>query len=397
VRSSRPFLFVSFLLVVAPAAQVVVPPAPIDSPNILLLVTDDVGVANIGAYRLSATAPPTPNLDALAGRGVLFRRAYANPLCSPTRACIQTGRYSFRTGVGTAITPNNPASPPLPLAEHTLPEILDAARAGYAHACIGKWHLGSEASVGGMSAPNRAGYGHFAGHLLAAVQNYYAWPRVVDGVSAQSTTYATTQNVDDALSWIRTARSPWICMVNFNASHSPFHTPPAHLHTYNLAGLNPNVTPLPFYKAAIQAMDREIGRLLAGLGNALASTDVFFLGDNGTPVQVVEPPYVAGKVKGTTFEGGIHVPLIVAGPSVYRGGRESTALVSAVDLFATFAEICGVQPARVVPPGTRLDGISFLSQLRQPGKASARTLVFSEVFAGTNPNIAGSSSLRNAI
>lgn len=374
-------------------AQATIAPAPVDATNILLLVADDVGFANIGAYGASTTAPPTPNLDALARRGVLFRNAYANPLCSPTRACIQTGRYSFRTGVGTAII-GSPTTPALPLAEWTLPEVLDAGGSAFRHAAIGKWHLGDQ-STGGASAPNLAGYAHFTGFLQAAVQDYYAWPRTVNGTTAQSTTYATTQIVDDALSWIRTARSPWICIVNFNAAHSPFQAPPQSLHTYNLAGLNPGTTPRPFYKAMIQAMDTEIGRLLRGLGSSLAMTDVLFVGDNGTPANVAEAPYASHKVKGTVFEGGIKVPLVAAGPNVWAPGRDVSALVSAVDLFATMAELARVLPARVLPPSTTIDGVSLVPHLRGDD-VPGRELAFAEIFTGTTPDTNGSSSLRNA-
>ena len=262
--------------------------------NVLLIVADDLGVNNVGAYRIGTSPPPTPNLDALARRGVLFRAAYANPVCSPTRACIQTGRFSFRTGVGYSV--GQPFAPPLSLAEWTLPEVLDRANAGYQNAAIGKWHL-SDGSMGAL-APNLAGWSHYAGFLDGAVSNYSAWPRTVNGVTMQSSTYATTHMVDDALAFTRTAPEPWVCVLNLVAPHSPYHTPPAHLHTYNLAGLNPRTTPLPFYKAAIQAMDTEIGRLLRSLGGALGRTDVFFIADNGSPPEVAEAPYSEDRVKG---------------------------------------------------------------------------------------------------
>ncbi len=363
--------------------------------NVLLIVADDLGVANVGAYRQSATAPPTPNLDALAQRGVLFRAAYANPVCSPSRACVQTGRHGFRTGVGYSIIPFHPGTPALPLAEWTLPEVLDAGRSGYAHAAIGKWHLG-DPSTGGALAPNLAGWAHYAGLLDGAVSDNYAWPRTVNGTTAISSIYATTQMVDDTLAFVQTAREPWVCVLNLLAPHSPYQAPPALLHTYNLAGLDPRTTPLPFYKAAIQAMDTELGRLFRGLGATLNNTNVLFTSDNGTSGEVAEAPYSRYRVKGTTYEGGIHVPLLAAGPDVLQPGRDETALVSVVDLFSTICELCGVQPARIVPPQTTLDGISFARHLRQANQPWARVSVFSEFFVFRSPGRGGESSLRDA-
>src|SRR5690606_9976818 len=135
--------------------------------------------------------------------------------------------------------------------------------------------------------------------------------------------------------WVGTQSSPWLCVLAFNAPHSPFHAPPAALHSYNLAGANSRLR----YKAMIEAMDTEIGRMIAGLGAAADNTVIVFIGDNGTPQQVIESPYTT--YKGQVYEGGVLVPLIVKGPGVV-GGREVFDLVHGVDLFATIAELGGV-------------------------------------------------------
>lgn len=345
--------------------------------NVLILLLDDVGVDNIGVYGEGANPPPTPNIDALARRGVLFRNAWSNPHCSPTRACIQTGRYSLRTGVGIALCEGGgPRCPVLTLDETTMPEALDRRQSGYAHAAIGKWHL-SDARNGGDLGPNLAGWSHYAGLLGAHPSSYYNWPRTVDGVTSPSTQYATTQHVDDALAWIASGPGPWVCYLAFTAAHAPYHAPPDHLHTQSLQGLDPRVTPIPFYKAMVEAIDTEIGRLFTSLGPALlASTDVFLLGDNGTPAEVSEPPFLPSHGKKTLFEGGINVPWIVAGPSVGGAPREESALVSAVDLFTTVLELCGVTPD---VPLIKIDAISFAPLLRSPGQ-SVRSTVFAEAF-----------------
>ena len=346
--------------------------------NVLILMADDVGVDSIGAYAEGANPPATPNIDSLAARGVLFRNAWSNPHCSPTRACVLTGRYSWRTGVGYALFEgSSPQYPVLGLEETTIPEMLDAQRSGYAHAHIGKWHL-SDPRNGGAFGPNLAGWSHFAGMLAAHVRSYFSWPRTVNGVTTTSTTYATTQHVSDALSWIQSAPEPWVCHLSFTAAHWPYHAPPANLHSQNLAGLVPSTTPIPFYKAMAEAIDAEIGRLLGSLGpTLLARTDVLFLGDNGTPQAVSEPPFVPSHAKGSPFEGGINVPLIVAGPSVGSPGREEPVLVAAVDLFATVLELCAVQPE---VPFVKTDAVSFVRHLRAADRPPVRTTVFAEQF-----------------
>jgi hypothetical protein len=138
-------------------------------------------------------------------------------------------------------------------------------------------------------------------------------------------------------------------------------------------------------------MDTEIGRLLTTLGSEVTSrTNVIFVGDNGTHGSATEPPFVAGHAKGTVYEGGINVPLIVSGPAVGSPGREKPALVSCVDLFATSLELCGVD-ADV--PGVKTDSVSFVRHLTAPGQPPSRSTVYSEVFF---PGFKGQAAIRDA-
>jgi len=319
--------------------------------NTLIILADDIGVDTIGAYKEGASPAPTPNIDSLAASGVLFRNAYAAPTCSPTRATYHTGRYGFRTGVGWP-------GQALPYSEFTLPEVLDHGK--IAHALIGKWHL---ASGNDPNSPNLSGWSHFSGSIpgyFMGGQTYFSWRKVVNGKENLVTNYATTENVDDALKWIKSRTGPWVVSLNFNAAHTPLHAPPGSLHTYNLAGKNPNREPIPFFKAMIQAMDTEIGRLLTSLGSStLARTNVIFLGDNGTAGRTTEPPFQSNHAKFTVYEGGINVPLIVSGPAVASPGREEKALVCTVDLFHTIAELHGLNARSVVPATLRHPLILF--------------------------------------
>ena len=203
--------------------------------NLLLIVADDLGVDYVGAYGEGTNPPPTPNIDGLASSGVLFRNAWANPSCSPTRANVLTGRYPFRTLVGRWIghwaNPQNIGL--LHPTEWTIPEVLDAADSGYAHAMVGKWHL-HDATWDPDVPRTIGGFSHFAGSLEGQIGSYTNWNRVVNGVSASTTAYCTTQNTDDALNWIQAQTGPWLCVLTYQAPHIPYHAPPAHLHTQNV-------------------------------------------------------------------------------------------------------------------------------------------------------------------
>ncbi len=243
--------------------------------NVLLMVADDLGVDMLGFYGEGVQTPPTPNIDSLAQQGVYFRNCCSNPMCSPTRATIQTGRYSLRTGLGMIITEH---APDLSLDELILPEILAPQPYGYACAAIGKWHLGNQAG-GGPDHPNLSGYSHFVGTLgnFNNGNHFYSWPKVDNGTESICTTYATTDNVDEALAWITQAPEPWFCYVSFSAPHDPFHEPPPSLHTRALPPVDPREEPRPFYEATIEAVDTEIGRLLTGIGAQLANTNAGLL------------------------------------------------------------------------------------------------------------------------
>jgi arylsulfatase A-like enzyme len=339
-------------------------------PNLLLVVGDDLGVDQVGCYGRGSSPPATPNLDRLAAGGMRFTRAYVNPVCTATRAAILTGRHGFRTGMMHSLWLNQPG---LTQQDSTFAGILQTQ--GYATALVGKWHVGT---AHGLATPNVLGFGHFAGAIEGAIPSYFDWPRVLNGTSTQCRTYATTQEVDDALAWIGAQTAPWALMLSFHAAHAPFEAPPAALHKQNLAGSNPETAPVPFYAATIEAMDAELGRLLAGIGPAvLANTNVVFVGDNGTPQNVTRPPFVPQHGKNTVYEGGINVPLIVAGPAVHVPGTACGTLVCAVDLFATILELCGV-PAGSLPANAGQDAQSIVPQLGETG-ARGRSIAYVEL------------------
>ncbi|MEM7305895.1 MAG: sulfatase-like hydrolase/transferase [Planctomycetota bacterium] len=366
-------------LLLAVAAQ-----APAAGQNVLVILADDLGVDWLGAYGLAADPPSTPHIDALAADGVTFVNAWGYPMCSPARAAVQTGRYGFRTGMGHIVD----ESYGLPLAEVTLPEMLDLGTGGaYAHAFFGKWHLASQ-GVGGLLAPNLAGWGHFAGTSPAAGavlegEDYFHWTKVTDGVAEVVDAYATTDTVDDALAWISARTAPWLCFVSPLAVHTPHHAPPAALHSVDLSGAGaPAQDPEPYFRAMVEALDAELGRLLGGVDPA--TTTVVLAADNGTSGEVLSAPFPPGHGKATLFEGGLRVPLIVRGPSVAQPGATCEALVAALDVFATVAELAQVDLAAALP-GVVLDSISLLPYLADPSLPSLRPWVFAEHFVPNGP------------
>lgn len=371
--------------------------------NVLVILADDLGVDMVPAYGIGGDLPSTPVLDALAARGLRFDHVWSHVNCSPTRATIQTGRYGQRTGIGSLVLGSG--NFPLQPEELLLPEALDLLRTGYAHAAIGKWHLGNEL-VGGAFAPNLAGYDHFAG-VEAGVGNdpdkaYFEWTKVVDGSVFTATGYATSDKVDDAIAWTHSVPEPWFCYLAFNTPHAPFHAPPAALHGVDLSmAADPRIEPRPYYKAMVEAMDTEIGRLLAELGPMGARTTVVFLGDNGTPQEVTVPPSIPERGKGSLYEGGIRVPMIVSGPLVETPGAVCDALVTTSDVYATVLELAGgpvpgtgfvgaassggalAQPATQIhslPDDLVLDSISFAPYFSDPHRPSIRRLAYSELF-----------------
>lgn len=352
--------------------------------NVLLIIADDFGADQQSLYNpTNGATAPTPNINSLAASGVRFTQAYACPVCSPTRAAMLTGRHGFRTGAGGVVSVA--AGNSLSASETTLPEaIARHPSLGIQSACFGKWHLTAGGPLVTANAPNTiGGWPHYAGCTAGTLTSYTSWTKTVNGTSSNSTTYATTDVVNDAVAWIQSRRAlnqPWLAWVAFNAPHTPFHNPPSSLHGY---GTNPATNTLK-YRAAVEAMDTEIGRLLLAVD--ASTTHVIFVGDNGSPAQVIQAPYDAAHAKDTLYEGGTRVPLIIRGPAVAAAGRTHEEKVHVVDLFSTMLELAGVP----LPTDSTLDSRSLLPALSQVGE-SARKWLYNEEFDRSTPTTGGRS------
>ena len=341
-------------------------------PNIVLILIDDVGVDLVGAYGEGANPACTPNIDQLAAEGLLFRNAWSNPVCSPTRAQIITGLHGFRSGVG-QITDAGAGQAGLAIPAVTLPTALS----GYESSAVGKWHLASFEQ--GLLHPLDAGFSYFAGSMFNLNGGYGRgtyddWYENENGVSARVTRYATSQTVRRARERLDAMPSPWFLYASFNAVHAPLDAPPAALcgdgvctqHFCPSDGSDVAAT-----KAILEALDTKIGDLLAKVAQVDPNAYVILLGDNGTAGHATEPPFDPERAKSTLYQGGIRVPLIVRGPGVRQG--ETAALVSAVDLLATITELAAA-------PVATIDSVSFAPVLFDAAVPPPRDFVYAERF-----------------
>jgi arylsulfatase A-like enzyme len=326
-------------------------------PNILLITLDDVGIDRFPSYGVHPVPVRMPVMEQLIAGGVTFDRVWAMPSCSPTRASLLTGRFPSRHGIMNQIGPGDPTEPQLDPAEITIPKVLPA----YRSAVIGKWHLRSAGNP--TTHPLACGFTHHLGSMYNVGANgYFHWRRYVDGNFAIETRYATTVTTTDALRLTQLLPQPWFLFVNYNAAHAPFHVPPPHLHTYGSPG-----DEITQFRAMLEAMDTEIGRMLAGVD--LDTTLVVVLGDNGTPRPVTDGPWSQDHAKGSLYEGGVRVPMVVHGPGVGQG--RSDALISVVDIHRTLVEWVGGN-------FQAQDSISFVPQLLDPSTPGARQYLFAE-------------------
>ncbi len=297
-------------------------------PNILLIIADDMGLDATPNYNIGSQKPNMPNLQNLMNNGITFNNVWANPVCSPTRASILTGNYGTNNGVTRV---GNQLS--------NSAHILQNDMANYATALIGKWHLSND-----VNQPLSMGIDYYAGILSGGVDDYESWSLVENGITTTSTEYVTSKLTDLAISWVEDQDQPWFLWMAYNAPHTPFHLPPTELHSQgdlptNQASINSNR--LAYYFAAIEALDTEMGRLLQSLTTEERdNTIIIFIGDNGSPGQVAQA-YGQGKVKGSIYEGGINVPMVISGKNVTRLNVTDNNLINATDLYDTIVELSG--------------------------------------------------------
>lgn len=373
-------------------------PAP-PGGNVLILLFDDAGIEKVGVYG-DPGAARTPRIDALASQGLRFTRAYAAPVCSPTRGILLTGRHARRTGLGWLVDAGSDTAQ-LSVKATTMPEMLGHAPDPWSNSAVGKWHLAGPRLADVATHPNRSGFDWFAGTLknpeYGEGRGYSAWTRIENGLASEASGYLTSATVDDALARIEAMPEPWLLYVAFHAPHTPVHAPPAHLLHAPVAADTPKHLR---YDAMLEALDTEIGRLLDGVApEVLARTTVFTLGDNGSSKAAF--PGNPKDVKASLYEGGIRIPFIVTGPHVRDPGRTSDALVHVADLLPTVAHIAGVPlegDGDWLVAGDRavaLDGRSLMPLFGNEGDPPWRQTLYAEAFRG--PRGGGRTDVRAVI
>jgi arylsulfatase A-like enzyme len=328
--------FVGILLLNACTDDTEPNPTPETKPNILLIIADDMGVDATPGYNIGSMKPIMPHLQALMNEGLTFDNAWTNPICAPTRSAILTGKYGYRTGV---LNANDLST--ISTSEKTLQAYLDDNNLGYNHAIIGKWHLSNDGNT-----PTQMGINHYAGIVSGAIQNYYDWDIFQDGNSTSTTEYATEKLTNLAIDWIGEQDDSWFCWLAYNTPHTPFHLPPSGTHSQGNLSTNQatiDANPMPYFLAMMENMDHEIGRLFDSMTEAeKENTIIIFIGDNGTTRSVRQLPYLPKSSKGSLYQGGVHVPMVVSGKNVSRAGEREAALVNSTDLFITIANLAGL-------------------------------------------------------
>lgn len=338
------------------------------APNIVLVVIDDVGPDRLAFYGEGPTPATTPQLSALAAGGVVFSNAWGSAVCTPARAMINTGLYGIHSGIGDG-------GGGLPLNAKILPERLSDK---YTSVAVGKWHLGDDKQ--GPFHPNDSGYALYSGSLKnlkssPTTEGYFHWEHTINGTTSWRNVYAPTVNINDSIRAVGNLQEPFFLYLNFNSIHTPLHEPPPDLHTQTNLPPDPNDDPIAYVNAMAEAMDTELGRLLAVLP---ANTYVIIVGDNGPLGLTVEPPLDPNRVKGTMYQGGLRVPLLISGPGVVPG--QTDALVSVADLFSTVLELSGVKN---LPES---DSVSLVPYLANTG-LSLRSYVYSDRFRPNGENV----------
>ena len=358
----------------------------VGSPNIVLVLVDDLGYGDLGSYGCADIE--TPNLDRLADSGVRLTRGYVSaPYCGPSRAGFMTGRYQQRHGFW-----RNPSNWPvdvlqgLDLGEETLGDLL--RRAGYRTAVIGKWHLGAAEA----HHPVNRGFDEFFGFLGGGHEYFparyertlrkwsadhsdgqtpflynYATPLQINGVELPPRDgYLTDILTEYAIGFMRRASGmgrPFFIYLPYNAPHVPLEAPDELLEKYAHIG-DGRRRP---YAAMVDSLDRNIGRMLDHLeaSGERGDTLIVFASDNGGKAANGGDNGALRGHKGLVYEGGVRVPFLFSWPDGLPAGATFELPVTTLDLLPTFAAAAGVEPL-----GEPLDGVNVLPWLR--GEAAGR-------------------------
>jgi arylsulfatase A-like enzyme len=359
----------------------------VSRPHIVYIVADDLGWKDVGFH---GSDIKTPSIDKLAQEGARLEQFYVQPMCTPTRAALMTGRYPFCYGLQTVVIPT-PGKYGLPTDEWLLPQALKAA--GYRTIMVGKWHLGH---ADRKYWPRQRGFDYHYGAVLGEI-DYYThassnirdWYRNNEPVKEEG--YVTQLLGKDAVARImeHDPKTPLFLYLAFTAPHAPYQAPKEYLDRYkNIADPTRRA-----YAAMISSMDDEIGKVIAALDKKKMrdNTLVVFMSDNGGNVSAMfsgdvdvsklklpadNSPYRGGK--GTLYEGGTRVAALANWPGRIKSG-EVKEMIHVVDMFPTLAKLAGAPLGK----GKPLDGLDIWPTISQGAPSPRNELVYNiEPFRG---------------
>jgi len=377
----------------------------VEKPNIVVMVADDLGWADVGFH---GGEIETPSLDRLAREGVELRRFYTTPICSPTRAALMTGRDPMRLGVAYGvIMPWHTIG--IHPDEHFMPESFQAA--GYQTAMVGKWHLGHAQQT---YHPNERGFEHFFGHLHTEVgyfppfanqggRDFQVNGKSLDSEALEGEIYESFVLANEASRWLksRDKNKPFFLYMPFIAPHTPLDAPDDLKAKYadledtrqkarskntdqsrliNTLLMQPSARPM--YAAVVDGMDQAIGRVLKTLDEEgiADNTIVLFFSDNGGAAYATggadNVPLRGGK--GEVFEGGIRVVSVMRWPERLKAGQTFDSVMSVMDVFPTLAAAAGIETANE----RQLDGRRLWPAVRDNSPVKPEKLLF---FASETP------------
>ncbi|MFA3792002.1 sulfatase [Aliiglaciecola sp. SL4] len=339
------------------------------TPNVLMIVIDDLGWSDVG-YNQTTDLLETPNIDALAQQSLSFDNAYAGAAnCAPSRAVLMSGQYGPRHGVYT-VSPsargNAKARKLIPIKNQrglktqviTMGEALKSA--GYATGTFGKWHLGAD--------PDKQGFDkNVAGSHQGMTFHYfspYNLPNIKDGPKGE---YLTDRLTTEVINWIKTPKdSPFFAYLPYYTVHTPLQAPEQVIEKYRKKGIKGEDAK---YAAMVELMDTNVGRILTMLQAEGLSDDtlVIFTSDNGGYRTTSFPtPIRAGK--GSYYEGGLRVPLLISWPGKIKPGLDHTPVINA-DFYPTLLTL-----GKAEQPNQALDGVDLTDLLLNQQAINSRDL-----------------------
>lgn len=335
-------------------------------PNVILFLADDLGYGDIGIH--GNPVVKTPHIDAFAKEAIEWERFYVNPVCSPTRASMLTGRHNFRTGVTDVFA----GGCEMATDETTVAELLQEA--GYATGLFGKWHLGDQPH----HSPTQRGFDEtLTFHGCAIKFDQYFNPTLLrNDVPEDREGYCLDIFTDAAIAFMKAHRDdPFFIFLPSNLIHTPLVAPDALVAQYDNLGLLESTQTT---YAMVQNLDDNFGRLQKALAELGLEDDTLLIAtsDNG-PCSGSNPVdrHMAGLhgLKGTVYENGIRVPCFMRWPNGFQPNGTRTQIAAHIDLLPTILDACGVS----LPKERKIDGMSLMPLLQEPdAPCPNRNLIF---------------------